>query len=178
MRRNTLTVIIVLALIFAAPVFGAESNSGVGFGLTGGVVDSDVLSDSLNFTGYMLFAKLGFTDHWGLAVSYRDMKDDENLAFGEEDSYTQTAVHAVYMWRPGKIVRPHVKFGIERTEFEAKEPPFPTLKDDDVAGSVGGGLEVGTPQIAFFGDYDLTRARLFDEDFDIGNLTAGIIFKF
>src|SRR4029077_20385388 len=137
MRRMTLPFLIVLALILAAPAFAAEPKSGIGFGLAGGVVDSDVLSDSLNFSGFTLFGKIGFTDHWGLAVSYRDMKDDENLAFGEEDSYTQTAVHAVYMWRPGKIVRPHVKFGIERTDFEAKEPPFPTLSDDDVAGSVG-----------------------------------------
>jgi outer membrane protein with beta-barrel domain len=178
MKRMTLPVLVVSALILAAPAFGAEPKNGIGFGLTGGTVDSDVLSDSLNFTGYMLFAKLGITDHWGLAISYRDMKDDENLAFGEEDSYTQGALHAVYMWRPGKMVRPHVKFGIERTRFEAKEPPFPTLSDDDVAGSVGGGLEVGSPTLAFFGDYDLTRARLFDEDFDFGNLTAGIIFKF
>jgi Outer membrane protein beta-barrel domain len=178
MKRTTLPVLIALGLSLAAPAFAAEHNSGVGFGLTGGVVDSDSLSDSLNFTGYTLFGKIGFTDHWGLAVAYRDMNDDEDLAFGEKDSYKQTSVHAVYMWRPGKIVRPHVKFGIERTEFEAELPPFPTLKDDDVAGSVGGGLEVGTPSVAFYGDYDLTRVRLFDEDFDIGNLTAGIIFKF
>jgi len=178
MRRMTLPVLVTLTLILAVPAFGAEPKSGIGFGLTGGVVDSDSLSDSLSFSGFALFGKIGFTDHWGLAVTYRDMKDDENLAFGEDDSYKQTSVHAVYMWRPGKIVRPHVKFGIERTEFEAKLPPFPTLSDDDVAGSVGGGLEVGTPKVAFFGDYDFTQARLFDEDFDIGNLTLGIIFKF
>ena len=97
MRRMTLPVLVTLTLILAVPAFGAEPKSGIGFGLTGGVVDSDSLSDSLSFSGFALFGKIGFTDHWGLVVSYRDMKDDENLAFGEEDSYKQTSVQAVYM---------------------------------------------------------------------------------
>lgn len=82
------------------------------------------------------------------------------------------------MWRPGMGVRPHLKFGLARTDYEAKLPGFPKLSDDGTGISIGGGLEAGSQRVAFFGDCDFTSVSLFDEDFSIGNLTLGIIFKF
>ena len=155
----------------------------MGFGINGGTVDSDLpLAEEVDFDGYTLFYKFGFTDTWGLLVSYRDMEDDEDLFLGEEDEYTQFAVHAVYMWRHGNRVRPHVKFGLAYTDFEARIPGFFSDADNDVTLSFGGGLEVGSEKFAFFGDFDYTEPEItlvgVSADLEITNVTLGIIFKF
>ena len=178
---RTRRVLVVLAMLFVfiqLPALAKDNQSGAGFGLASGTFDADALPDSLDFTGYVLFWKLGLTDGWGLQIQYRDMGDDEDLALGEEDDYTQIGVHAVYMWRHGKRVRPHIKFGIARTDFDAKIPLFGTLTDDDTTISVGGGLEAGSERIAFFGDYDYSEPDIFGEAVQIGNLTLGIVFKY
>ena len=182
---NLLRTIFVLAILFAiaAPAMAADNRSGAGFAFTRGIVDSDdVLLEELGFVGYTVFWKFGFTDRWGLLVSYRDMEDDEFLFFFEEDAYTQFAVHAMVMWRHGKRVRPHVKFGLARTELEATGPFIPSTKDDDTTLSIGGGLEAGSEKIAFFADYDYTQPEMnligVSADYDIWNLSLGMIFKY
>ena len=179
MINKRLAVLVGLSFLAASGwSFGAENRHGVGFGIDSATLDSDTLPVPLDFTGFTLFGKIGFTDNWGLLISLRDMEDDELLLGGEEDSYTQIGVHAVYMWRPNRLVRPHVKFGIARTDFDAKIPGNPTLSDDGAGISIGGGLEAGTQKVAFFGDVDATVVSLFNEDFAIGDMTLGIIFKF
>lgn len=171
---------VLVALVFLAVSgwsFGAEHRHGIGFGIDSATLDNDTLPEALEFTGFTLFGKFGFTDNWGLLISLRDMEDDELLIGGEEDSYTQIGVHAVYMWRPSSRVRPHVKFGIARTDFDAELPGNP-LSDDGAGISVGGGLEAGTQKVAFFGDADVQAVSLFNEDFTITDVTLGIIFKF
>jgi hypothetical protein len=156
-------VAVLVALSFLAvsgSSFGAEHKHGIGFGIDSGTLDSDPLPEALEFTGFTLFGKIGFTDNWGLFISVRDMEDDELLLGGEEDSYTQIGVHAAYMWRPDMRVRPHVKFGIARTDFDAELPGNPTLSDDGVGISIGGGLEAGTQRVAFFGEADATVVSL------------------
>jgi hypothetical protein len=81
------------------------------------------------------------------------------------------------MWRPAKKVRPHVKFGVERTDLEGKIPGFATVSDDDTTLAVGGGFEAGSQKVAFLLDYDITVADIFNEDFAFVNLNLGIIFK-
>lgn len=151
----------------------------VGFGFTGGIVDNDEIIDEFEFEGVSIFGKIGFTDNWGMLLSIRTMEDDENFGFGAELEYDQFAIHAVYMWRPDKKVRPHVKGGIALTDFEGKNIPFVGDVSDDEAGlSIGGGLEAGSQKVAFFGDYDVTIAELFNEDTTFANITLGIVFRF
>ena len=170
---------IVLMVSLALPAIATAGDHGVGVAFAGGTLNQcDPCGGSIDFTGVALFGKIGFTPSWGLLITYRDMEDDENLLFGEQDSYTQLAAQVVYMWLPRQVFRPHVKFGLARTEFEAEVPGFPTLSDDDVAPAFGGGFEVGSPTVAFFFDYDFTFVDIFDDDFDVGNLNLGIIVKF
>jgi hypothetical protein len=177
--NRRLAVLVALSFLAACGLsFGAEHKHGVGLGLDSATLDTDSLPEAIDFTGFTLFGKIGFTENWGMFISYRDMEDDEDLLFGEEDSYTQIGVHAVYMWRPDKRVRPHVKFGIARTDFDAELTGFPTLSDDGVGISVGGGLEAGSQRVAFFGDADVNVVSLFSEDFTITDVTLGVIFKF
>ncbi len=178
MKASRAFVILALLLLVAAPASALDNRSGAGIALNQGILDADTLPEELEFVGYTLFWKAGITDQWGVLLSYRDMEDDEDLLFGEEDEYQQFSVHAMIMWRHGKRVRPHVKFGLARTDFEATIPFLGSSSDDDVTLSIGGGLEAGTPRIAFFADYDYTQPDLFGEDFDIWNLSLGIIFKY
>jgi ribosomal protein L35AE/L33A len=172
---------LVLAAIFwiaaACSAQAAERKHMVGFGLDTAIVDAESLPDSLDFTGFSVFGKVGLTKNWGILLSYRDMEDDENLAFGETDTYTQIGAYGVYMWRPDKVVRPHVKFGVSRIDFEAELPGL-TMGDDDIAFAFGGGLEAGSQQVAFFGDYDFTTVTLLGSDIDFGDLTLGVVFRF
>jgi hypothetical protein len=170
MRCRRLPILATLALFLCVPADAAVSRHGVGGALVTGLLDCDSCPDTFEFTGFSLFGKVGLTDNWGILVTYRDMEDDEAFVFGE---YTQVGVQALYMWRPSKVVRPHVKFGLERTDFDA-----PFVSDDGTGLAVGGGLEVGSQRVAFFLDYDFTMVELFDEDFEIANLDLGIIFKF
>jgi len=178
MRQKCVPMLMILTFFLFSPAVAAENKHGLGAALVSGVVDCDSCVDSIEFSGFALFGKIGFTENWGLLITYRDMEDDEDLFLNEEDTYTQFAVQGVYMWRPAKRFRPHVKFGLERTDFEAKVPGFVTLSDDGTALAVGGGFEAGSQRVAFFLDYDFTIVELFDEDFDIANLDLGIIFKF
>ncbi len=180
-----LCTIFVLAILLAvaAPATAADYRSGAGFAFTSGIVDADfLLPEELAFVGYTIFWKVGITERWGVLVSYRDMEDDEFLLFAEEDEYTQIAVHAMAMWRHGKQVRPHVKFGLARTELEATIPFTLNTKDDDTTLSIGGGLEAGSERIAFFADYDFTEPELnlvgIPDDYSIWNLSLGMIFKY
>ena len=174
----------VLSLLFfcaSVPALAKDDRSGVGLGFTSGIVDSDLLFEEINFLGYTVFWKFGFTDTWGLLVSYRDMEDDDILLFGEEDDYTQFGVHAVYMWRHGKRMRPHVKFGLAHTDLEGTGP-FPTISDDAVGLSIGGGFEAGSDRVAFYADYDFTAPEMefggFEDDVLFFNLNLGMIFKY
>jgi len=179
MRLCRAILIVVASLVVAAPALAKENRSGAGVAFASGTVDVSVPDvPDLDFTGYTLFWKYGFTDHWGLLLSYRDMEDDENLLPGEELNYTQFGVHAVYMWRHGKKVRPHVKFGVANTDIEVIDPTLGTASEDELAFSVGGGLEAGSERIAFFADYDFTQFEISGIDFDVANLSLGIIFKY
>jgi hypothetical protein len=168
----------VAALTQFLPAAAADNRHGIGLAVVSGAADCDSCNDAIEFTGYSLFGKIGFTDNWGLMITYRDMEDNEDLFLSEEDTYTQVAVQAVYMWRPTKVMRPHVKFGVERTDLEGKIPGFATVSDDDTTLAVGGGFEAGSQKVAFLLDYDFTLADIFDEDFAFANLNLGIIFKF
>ena len=181
-----LRTIFILAILLAVsvPASAEDNRSGAGFAFTSGIVDADfvVLPEELAFVGYTIFWKAGITEQWGMLVSYRDMDDDEFLLLAEEDEYTQFAVHAMVMWRHGKRVRPHVKFGLAYTELEATGPFILDTKDDDTTLSIGGGLEAGSEKIAFFADYDYTQPELnligVNADYDVWNLSLGIIFKY
>ncbi len=169
--------IVGLLLAVGLPAAAADNRSGAGFAIVAGVVDADFLPEELDFTGFTLFWKYGFTDRWGLLVSYRSMEDDEFLFSGEEDEYDQLAVHAVYMWRHGKRVRPHIKFGLARTDFEVSLPGG-SFSDDDTAISIGGGLEAGSEKVAFYADYDFSEPEFFGSDLELFNLNLGVIFKY
>lgn len=176
MKLSKVTACLLLVMLAVGVTYGEERRHGAGFGFTSGLADGDFV-DEIEFVGFTAFGKIGFTDNWGLLISIRAMEDDETLAFGEEDEYTQVAVHAVYMWRHGKRVRPHVKFGLAKTDFEAKVLGF-TLSDEDTNVSVGGGLEAGSDKVAFFADFDYTEAEFFGLDIEYSNLTLGVMFKF
>jgi hypothetical protein len=177
MRRTTVCVLLLLVIALSGSVLAAERKHGVGIGLVSSNVEPESATD-LDFAGFTVFGKIGITENWGILVSYRDMEDDEDLLFGEEDEYTEIGVHGAYMWRPDNKVRPHVKFGFVRTELEVSVPGFLPADDDGTGFSVGGGLEAGSEKIAFFGDLDVAVVELFDEDFDFVNVTLGVIFKF
>jgi len=174
------TILALLALLFSIPdpVLGEVRKHGAGIGYETAIVDSGFLPEALAFTGFSLFGKIGFTDNWGLLIAYRNMKDDEDLLLGEEDSYIEVGVHAIHMWRPDKRVRPHLKFGLAWVELEAKIPGVPAISDVGFGPSLGGGLEVGSQRVAFFGDLALAVVDLFDEDTIFGDLTLGVMFKF
>ncbi len=176
MRRTTVCVLFLLVIALSGSVLAAERKHGVGIGLVLSNVEPENATD-LDFTGFTLFGKIGITENWGILVSYRDMEDDEDLLLGEEDKYTEIGVHGAYMWRPDNKVRPHVMFGLVRTDLEISVPGF-SVDDDGTGFSVGGGLEAGSEKIAFFGDLDVAVVELFDEDFDFVSVTLGVIFKF
>ena len=78
-------------------------------------------------------------------------------------------------------VRPHIAFGLTRTDFEADFIGPGKISDDGVGISVSGGLEAGSQRIAFFAEYSITVVDL--EDFDpdattIADVVLGIMFKF
>lgn len=158
--------------------YAAENKHMVGVGLETAIVDVDGLPDTLDFDGFSVFGKWGITNNWGILISYRDMEDAEDLLLGETDSYTQIGLYGVYMWRPDKVVRPHIKFGVTMVDLEVEAPGFPTTTDDDTAFAFGGGLEAGSPKVAFFGDYDFTTVSLLGSDTNIGDLTLGVVFRF
>jgi hypothetical protein len=81
------------------------------------------------------------------------------------------------MWRHGKRVRPHIKFGVANTVLKFKDY-LDTQSVDDLAFSVGGGLEAGSERVAFYADYDFTRVDYFGFDFDVASLALGIVFKY
>lgn len=177
MQLRNILLIAGLAAVLSAPAQAKGPRSGAAFAFTSGTAASEAMPQDLDFSGWTVFGKIGFTDHWGLLISFRDMGDDEDLLFGEEDSYTQFALHAVYMWRHGKVVRPHVKFGVAYTNAEARIGQR-SLSDEDTNISVGGGLEVGSEFVAFFGDIDYTEAEFYGADFEYANMNLGVIFKF
>lgn len=170
--------ILALTLTLATLAFGQTKRHGVGITYDLANLDSDDLPDAISFDGFTIFFKIGFTDNWGLFLDYRDMNDDEDLAFGEEDSYTEYSADAVYMWRPAKKVRPHVKFGLAYVDAEGEIPGFVSLSDNNIGLSFGGGFEAGSPRVAFFLDYEAVFVELFDADTFIGDLGLGIVFKF
>lgn len=177
-RRHLIALTAIVWLAGSCGAVAAERKHMVGFGLDTAVVDVDSFPDSIDFTGFSVFGKFGITKNWGILFSYRDMEDDENLAAGEKDTYTQIGVYGVYMWRPDKKVRPHVKFGVSSVDLDVEVPGFFTASDDDTAFSFGGGLEAGSQKVAFFGDYDFTTVDLFGLDTDTADLTLGVVFRF
>jgi hypothetical protein len=178
MRLRLVWITAVLFVVATLPAGAAVNKNGAGLSAVAGVLDCESCSDTFDFSGYAVFGKIGLDDHWSLYVTFRDMEDDELFLFNEEDSYTQLSVQAAYTWRVSRAFRPYVKFGVTRTDFEAEAPPLPALEDDGVSLAVGGGFEAGSQRVAFLLDYDFTTVELFDEDFDIGNLGLGILFKF
>jgi hypothetical protein len=187
MSRRSVSISIVLTFFLFLPAVAADHNSGLGAALAGGVANCDNCFDATVFSGFALFGKIGITRNWGVLVTYRDMeqRDDDlfSLFFNEKDTYTQLAVQGVYMWRASKTVRPHIKFGLERTDIEREIPGSPTVSDDGTGWSGGGGFEAGSQRVAFFLDYDITRVKLdlgafSNGDYAFANLNAGIIFKF
>lgn len=179
--RNWTKVILLGGLIVVAVCSGAwagDRRSGIGFGFSSGTIDPDGGGET-EWSGGTVFGKIGFTDNWGLLLSVRSMEDDENLALVDGE-YDQFSAHGVYMWRPDKTVRPHVKFGMSRVDLEAQFlPGFLNLKASDAGAgfSLGGGLEAGSPKVAFFADFELVVVELFSEDVGVANLTLGVMFK-
>ena len=167
-------------LVLSTPALADVNRSGIGAGVTFGAVDSDASDEGESFTGATVFIKAGFSDAWGLLFSYRRLESEDPVTaiFGENEIYEQLSVHAVRTWRADKVVRPHLKFGLARTEFETENFLSLTASDDGVGASLGGGFEAGTQRVAFLGDVDYSLVELFGEDFLFVNLTAGIIFKF
>jgi hypothetical protein len=170
--------IVFATLPYSAPLAGTRHS--IGLGLNVATVDSDFFFNEEDHTGYSVFGKIGLTDHWGIFLFYRDMEDDEDF-FGLEQTYNQLGVHAVYMWRPDNKVRPHVGFGLVRTDFEADFFGLGVLSDDGIGPSVSGGLEIGSQKVAFYAEYQITVVDLdnFDPDSTIiDDLVLGIVFKF
>jgi hypothetical protein len=179
MKGIRITLIVVALVAITVPTFAKENRSGAGFAYTFGTVAVDIPGvPDADFTGYTIFWKQGFTDRWGLLISYRDMKDDENFAPGDEIKYTQFGVHAVVLWRHGKRVRPYIKFGVAQSDLEVTESSMGTASEDDTALSVGVGLEAGSERVAFYADWDYTQVELSGVDFELDNLALGIIFKY
>ena len=112
----------------------------------------------------------------------RDMKDDEFLFFNEKDTYTIFGVDAAYTWRVDTKLRPYAKFGLAHADFEAALPSLPTLSDDGIGLSVGGGLEVGSHRFAFFLDLDFVEVELrlgqIEDDLSFADATLGFIYRF
>ncbi len=147
-----------LLLSLSLPVPAADADRhGVGLGLANGNIDSDGSADENDFDGFSVYGRYGSTEHWGLLVSYRGLESDEPFI---DNDYDQFGVHAVYRWRAGRIVRPHVKFGLVRTDFEARLTGGGRLTDNDNSFSFGGGLEVGKTRYAFFADADFADMDL------------------
>ena len=77
MKARRAAAAVVALLILVLPALAQENRSGAGFALNHGVVDSDCSATTdVDFTGYSLFWKYGFTDPWGPLISYRDTDDD------------------------------------------------------------------------------------------------------
>lgn len=182
MSRSWFVVPVILSIL-AMPGLAAERRHGVGIGYVLGTVDYDLEgSESIEFSGYSIFGKVGFSDHWGLALNYVDMKDDEDLPFGEEDAYSQLGLHGVFMFRPEKKLRPHLKLGLSWVDVEAKLAGR-TFSDDAAGLSGGFGLEWGSPRYAFYLDIEFTDVSVelvpgAELDLLVMNTTLGFIYKF
>jgi hypothetical protein len=175
-KLATLTLIALLTTV-SAVALAAERRHGVGVGVVIGTGEPDFSgTDEIDFVGGQIFGKVGFTDNWGLLLTFRGMEDEEDVP-GISADYTQISIHGMYMWRPDNKVRPHVKFGLQQTDLELTALTL-TIDDDGSAFSFGGGFEAGSEKVAFFLDLDYTEVELFDIDFEGSNLTAGVIFKF
>lgn len=195
MKGNVPCMAALLAATLALPAVAETPRFGFGLGVASGSIDNGTYPDNCHdyfctpetdeFSGFSLFGRVGLTRHWGLLLSYRDLEESgglrEDEIFGRDDSYSNLGLFATYTWRPQKKIRPHLKFGLARIDYEASGFGFED-SDDDVTVSLGGGVEIGPQKFAFFADLDVTEINLDMESFEddrlsIGDLTLGIIFR-
>jgi hypothetical protein len=159
-----------------------EHRHGAGVGFNFGIVDTNpatvdaTLNDTIEVSGWNVFGKFGFTDHWAIALEYRRLEDDEDRALKQE--FTQIGAYGLYMWRPAKVFRPHLKFGLVRNGIERSSGSSSPLKDDAVDLGLGGGFEAGSQRVAFFFELNVAITTLLEEDLGIGTYNLGVIFKF
>ncbi len=165
------------ALILAAPAAAADRDSAVGIGITIGALDSGRNADSIEFEGYTLFGKIGLDPHWGVLLSYRDMSDEDFLLFFQDGEYTQVSAQGSYLWRPRKRLRPFVKFGLTRLDYEGDFGSVPNRSDDGIGYTFGWGLEIGGGFVAFLLDWDYARVDLFGDSTDVVNISFGAVLK-
>lgn len=172
----------VLLLVFLTPVPSSAAVRKHGFGI--GWSDARLSSDgefsghTMDLDGFTAFGKFGISDRWGILVSYRDLEDKEDPLSNKIGDITQIGVYGVILGRASKRVRPFFKFGLVRTDIDAHIRNF-WIDDEDTFLSIGLGMEVGSQSLAFYADYDVI---FFDvgpneEDFGLGVLTLGLIFK-
>ena len=175
---------ILLALFLVTPALAEKANLRHGFymSLTPGRVTGDASGD-VDFLGLTLAVKLGFTRHWGLQLLGRASFDMESSPIDEEDQYQQIGASAVYMFRPMKELRPHVRLGAAWSRLRAEIPSVITIADDQFVPMVGAGLEWGSRKTAFFGEIDYSTGEYFQDtiiadDKGIFNVSLGVVFKF
>ena len=181
MRKATVVLLVLLGAGIA-PVMGGEKSFGLGAGYVLGSYESDSVPVEFDSDGYSIHGSVGLTARWSLLIVFRDMKDDEFLLFNEKDTYTIFGVDAAYTWRVDTKLRPYAKFGLAHADFEAALPSLPTLSDDGIGLSVGGGLEVGSHRFAFFLDLDFVEVELrlgqIEDDLSFADATLGFIYRF
>lgn len=175
---------ILLALFLVTPALAEKPNLRHGFymSLTPGQVAGDA-SDDVDFLGLTLAVKAGFTRHWGLQLLGRVSFDTESSPIDEEDQFQQIGASAVYMMRPMKRIRPHVRLGFAWSRLRAEIPKVITIADDQFVPMAGAGLEWGSRKTAFFAEVDYSAGEYFQDtiiadDKTLINLSLGVVFKF
>jgi hypothetical protein len=175
--------LVLLGILLAgfSSALAQEHRHGVGAGFNFGIVDTQpetvdsTLGDAIEVTGWNVFGKFGFTARWAIELEYRQLEDDEDEA--QKQEFTQIGAYALHMWRPAKTFRPHIKFGLVRTELE-RTGAFTTPVEDDAVGlGLGGGFEVGSQRVAFFFEMNVAIVTLLEEDLGIGTYNLGVMFK-
>lgn len=175
-RRFGLVTLPLLFLMTAGPRAEAQDRGwSIGLALTGGSArPEDALEVEIAGLGL-----IGRWQHrstgWGAMAEIRRGEDDETLV---EFDQGQLNLYATYTWRRQKLVRPFVKLGISSTEVEVAGG----RSDDDTAGILGGGVEVGRGRWAFHFSIDDTEPRidvLDPQDKTLfGTYTLGAVYRF
>jgi hypothetical protein len=175
---------LLLAVFLATPALAEKPNLRHGFSmsLSPGRVQGDTSGD-VDFMGLALALKAGFTRHWGLQLLGRASVDTQSSSIDEESEFQQIAVSAVYMLRPMKEFRPHIRLGGAWSRIKTDIPGVINTADTEILPMAGGGFEWGSRKTAFFAEVDYVTGEYFQDtsfadDKTIVNVSLGVIFKF
>ena len=193
--------IIAFALVMVASPAFAEQALKIDVG--GGLVFQDFESGS-NGSGFDprgIFGTIGWTHQNGFVARLSLSKtSDENgffsdIGFGlenvlEEADFVRLDATAGFMFNRGALIRPILRGGVARVQFEDKLTGLASgasgnvVDDDDTVLSLGAGLEVGQEHhallldVGFDSGVELATALGTTIKFDLSSFHVGYIYRF